>query len=206
LVQPGRIDDLAPAAGPFRNLLVLDDDPPRSATTGQTGPGPTVRAVLVCPDCGVSRRLPELGDACASDCGCGRRDRLEPDRLRSRVRPACPLCGAPDLYARRYLPSGIGLAVVLAGFLASTIFWYFYRPVLALGALGVTALIDLAAYHVVPSCAICYRCGSRYFGQDWGRLRGFDLAVRERYRQERLRGRPAGAAAAPASESPPGSP
>jgi hypothetical protein len=103
---------------------------------------------------------------------------------------ACPLCATGDLYSQKDFPQGLGLAIVVAGFAVSTVFWYYDRPVPALGVLLVSALADMALFYLVPDVTICYRCLSQYRGEGsnpGGRYHPFDLAVGERYRQERLR-------------------
>ena len=102
----------------------------------------------------------------------------------------CPLCATEDLYLQKDFPQGMGLAIVILGFVISTIFWYYDRPVPALGILLISALADMALFYLVPDVTICYRCLSQYRGvgsHPSGRFRPFDLAVGERYRQERMR-------------------
>ena len=53
-----------------------------------------------------------------------------------------------------------------------------------------SALLDLLVYYRVPDVTICYRCLSQVRGEGAnpeGRFKPFDLAVGERYRQERIR-------------------
>jgi hypothetical protein len=114
---------------------------------------------------------------------------------------ACPLCATDDLYVRKDFPQGLGLAIVVAGFLASTVYWYYERPLPALAILLASALLDMALYYLVADVTICYRCQCQTRGEGSNpgqRYLPFDLAVGERYRQERLRveqlrGRPSSA-------------
>ena len=79
---------------------------------------------------------------------------------------------------------------VLAGFVTSTVFWYYYMPVWALGSLLATAALDVLLYYLVPDVTICYRCLAQHRGPGThpdGRFAPFDLGIGERYRQERLR-------------------
>lgn len=102
----------------------------------------------------------------------------------------CPCCGSADLYVRKDFPQGLGLLIVVAGCVVSTVFWYYERPTAALLILLAWALVDMALYFRVPDVTICYRCESQLRGPGSnpdGRLRTFDLAIGERYRQERLR-------------------
>lgn len=144
-----------------------------------------------CPRChavgGVEPALPGAAAACAS---CGESRTLRADAFQGDALRACPLCATEDLYIQKDFPQGLGLAIVVAGFVVSTVFWYYDRPVPALGVLLVSALVDMALYYMVPDVTICYRCLSQLRGagaNPRGRVRPFDLAVGERYRQERLR-------------------
>ncbi len=125
-----------------------------------------------CPACGASRELARV----AFDEGGGL--------------AACVRCSTADLYIQKDFPHGLGLGIVGAGFAGSTIFWYYYMPAWALAVLLATAGLDLLLYYLVPDVTICYRCLSQFRGpgsNPGGRFAPFDLAVGERYRQERLR-------------------
>lgn len=144
---------------------------PRCQTVGGAAPVEALSEVR-CAACGESRGL--------------RPGAIDPDgALR-----ACPLCATEDLYLQKDFPQGLGLVIVIAGFVASTVFWYYDRPVPALAILLASALADMVLFYVVPDVTICYRCLSQYRGagaNPGGRVGRFDLAVGERYRQERMR-------------------
>ena len=125
-----------------------------------------------CPACGATR---ELARAAFDDSG---------------GLAACARCATADLYIQKDFPHNLGLGIVGAGFAASTVFWYYYMPVAALAVLLATAGLDLLLYYLVPDVTICYRCLSQFRGpgsNPAGRFAPFDLAVGERYRQERMR-------------------
>jgi hypothetical protein len=145
-----------------------------------------------CPDClavGSVEAVGPGGTASCRACGCARDLRAE--SLDAEGLRACPLCATEDLYVQNDFPQGLGLAVVIAGFVVSTAFWYYDRPLPALGVLLASALADMALFYLVPDVTICYRCLSQYRGEGANpggiRFKPFDLAVGERYRQERLR-------------------
>lgn len=144
-----------------------------------------------CPACGRVGELRPVESAAAASCtGCGHVRELRTEAIEDGGLRACPWCATEDLYAQKDFPHGLGLAIVVAGFVTSTVFWYFYMHILALAALLATAGLDLALYYLVPDVTICYRCLSQYRGpgaNPGGRFGPFDLAVGERYRQERLR-------------------
>lgn len=141
-----------------------------------------------CHTVGNVKRIEPDGRA---DCrGCGMSRPLRSEAIGDDGLVACPLCATEDLYVQKDFPQGLGLAIVIAGFVVSTVFWYQDRPVPALLVLLVSALADMALFYLVPDVTICYRCLSQCRGElsnPGGRFKAFDLAVGERYRQERLR-------------------
>lgn len=144
-----------------------------------------------CPKCGAVGSLSPVepgGSASCADCQDTRR--LRPEAIDSEGLLACPLCATEDLYLQKDFPQGLGLAIVALAIVVSTIFWYQDRPIPAIGVLILSALVDMALYHWVGDVTICYRCLSQYRGagsNPGGRFLPFDLAIGERYRQERLR-------------------
>jgi hypothetical protein len=85
-------------------------------------------------------------------------------------------------------PHRLGLAIVFSGIFLSCVAWAnFWGPV-ALGVLMATAVLDLCLYYLVGNALVCYRCLAQYRGIPIGsRHLAFDLAIGERYRQERMR-------------------
>jgi hypothetical protein len=160
-----------------------------------------------CPGCGAVGSVPDVARAASVACRCGRTRALHAEAFDDRGLAACPWCATPDLYLQKDFPHGLGLAIVLVGFVVSTMFWYVYRPVAATAVLLATAALDLVLYYLVSDVTICYRCLGQYRGpgaNPGGRFAPFDLAIGERYRQERLRveelrGRPGTAGPAPPS-------
>ena len=102
----------------------------------------------------------------------------------------CPLCTTADLYIQKDFPKGLGLFIVLVGFAISTVFWYYEMPILTYLVLIISIALDFVLYYKVPDVTICYRCLSQFRGPGSnapGRFKPFDLAIGERYRQERMR-------------------
>lgn len=146
---------------------------------------------FLCSECGVVNQVLSLEAAergICSQCRAGRllrRELVEDGQLR-----VCPWCATSDLYVQKDFPQGLGLFVVIVGFVISTIFWYFERPLFTYLVLLVSALLDMLLYYWVPDVTICYRCLSQIRGagsNPENHFHPFDLAVGERYRQERLR-------------------
>jgi hypothetical protein len=144
-----------------------------------------------CAGCHAVGRVAAVESQAEARCeGCQSHRELRRDAFEAQELRACPLCGTEDLYLQKDFPQGFGLTIVVVGFVISTVFWYRDEPLPALGVLLLSALADMALYYLVPDVTICYRCLSQYRGAGTnpeGRFRGFDLAVGERYRQERIR-------------------
>ncbi len=167
-----------------------------------------------CPECRTVGRVPALETAAQAACGsCGRGRPLRGAATDEGALAFCPLCATEDLYVQKDFPQGLGLAIVIVGFAISTYYWYLDRPIPALGILLASALADMVLFRLVPNVTICYRCLSQVRGEGSNRdkrFKPFDLAVGERYRQERLRieqlraeGRMSPAPSGTESESPP---
>jgi hypothetical protein len=159
-----------------------------------------------CSSCGTVGRIADIQSTTTASCqGCGQTRTLFTGAVIDGNLAACPLCATEDLYRQKDFPRALGLAIVIAGFVVSTVFWAYYMPIAATAVLLVTAALDLVLYYVVPDLTICYRCLSqcRGAGSNVGdRFAPFDLAIGERYRQERIRVeqlRQAGASADPVS-------
>jgi uncharacterized paraquat-inducible protein A len=144
-----------------------------------------------CPKCGVAVEVPSVESTAMLSCpGCGWTRSVDRPANPDGQLAACAVCATDELYIQKDFPHILGLAIVVAGFAVSTVFWAYYLPIAALLVLLLTAALDLVLYYLVPDVTICYRCLSQYRGQGanpQGRFAPFDLAIGERYRQERLR-------------------
>ena len=96
----------------------------------------------------------------------------------------CLVCPSTELYARKDFPQRLGVALVVIGFVGSSIAWANYQVLWTFAILFATALIDLALYIVMGESLTCYRCHAQYRGfEEIERHGGFDLETHERYRQ-----------------------
>jgi hypothetical protein len=96
----------------------------------------------------------------------------------------CLVCPSRDLYARKDFPQRLGVALVILGFVGSSIAWANYHVLWTFAILFVTALVDLLLYIVMGESLTCYRCSAQYRGfEEIERHGGFDLETHERYRQ-----------------------
>ena len=144
-----------------------------------------------CRACGAVDLVPSVETAPGLVCAACHAERpIAPAAFDGGNLAACACCGTTDLYRQKDFPQALGLAIVIVGFAVSTVFWYYERPLWTYAILLGSALLDLVLYYKVPDVTICYRCLAQYRGlgaNPGGVFRHFDLAVGERYRQERLR-------------------
>ena len=144
-----------------------------------------------CPKCGAVGSVEAVEKSTEAICrGCSEPHTLRPGALEDGALKTCAWCGSDDLYLQKDFPQGLGLAIVIVGFAISTVFWYYEMPIPAYLVLLASALLDMVLYYWVPDVTICYRCLGQYRGRGAspvGRFQAFDLAIGERYRQERLR-------------------
>jgi len=144
-----------------------------------------------CRKCGAVDRVPAVESSSTLTCPrCGEARPVAASAFDGDGLHACACCDAEDLYTQKDFPQGLGLAIVVVGFVISTVFWYYERPLWTYAILLGSALLDMVLYDRVPSVTICYRCLAQYRGagsSPAAKFRFFDLAVGERYRQERIR-------------------
>jgi hypothetical protein len=96
----------------------------------------------------------------------------------------CLVCRSQDLFVRKDFPQRLGVTIVVLGFIASSVAWYYYRILLTFGILFATAAIDVLLYAVVGEALVCYRCKAHYRGvANLSDHAAFDLETHERYRQ-----------------------
>lgn len=150
-----------------------------------------IELTFACPTCGSVGRIDDVEAVGSVACpACGRARPAAEGAIREGRLDACAACATEDLYLQKDFPHGLGLAIVIVGFAASTAFWFYYMPVASLAVLMMTAALDVALFYLVPDVTICYRCLAQFRGPGTnpeGRFPPFDLAIGERYRQERLR-------------------
>jgi hypothetical protein len=144
-----------------------------------------------CKQCGVVGHVSPLEETSEAACRhCGTARPIDRQGCAGGELEFCPLCMTADLYIQKDFPTGLGLFIVLVGFAISTVFWYYEMPIWTYLVLIISIAIDFVLYYKVPDVTICYRCLSQYRGPGanaQGRKKPFDLAIGERYRQERIR-------------------
>jgi hypothetical protein len=138
-----------------------------------------------CPACHESVREEITGSSPALECPqCHRQIAIPVDAIEGTRLKRCLVCPSVDLYARKDFPQRLGVALVVLGFVGSSIAWANYLVFWTFAILFATALIDLLLYVFMGESLTCYRCGAQYRGCDEIELHGgFDLETHERYRQ-----------------------
>ena len=159
-----------------------------SASSVQLTHGKPVSVTFCCPRCQCTNRL----DVAASDVvrcdSCGWERAASPDNFSGDKPVRCLACGCDDLWRQKNFSPRIGLLMVGAAILLSTIAYALWQPVLALVILMGFALVDALLYLFMQDVSVCYRCAARHAGFELADAHHtFDLEVAERYRQERLR-------------------
>jgi hypothetical protein len=151
----------------------------------------SMELTFACPSCGLVGQVPGLESADRAVCRrCGTSRPLHEEAIVDGRLGACPCCLGSDLYIQKDFPQALGLAVVVTQFAVSTIFWYYERVLATFSVLIGSAVLDWALYPRVPDLTVCYRCSCQVRGvgsNPDGRFQPFDLAIGERYRQERIR-------------------
>ena len=100
----------------------------------------------------------------------------------------CLVCPSQELFVRKDFPQRLGVAIVVAGFAASSVTWYFHQVLATFGILFGTALLDVILYLVMGNVLECYRCHAEYRGiAQLETHQAFDLEIHERYRQAAAR-------------------
>jgi hypothetical protein len=142
---------------------------------------------LFCPTCDTPGSV-TVPSATEWQCpGCDHLVRLH-DTAADPAVPACAVCGNAELYKKKDFPHGLGMAVLVAALVASTVTYWHYNKVLTWAILLGSAAFDGLLYLWVKDAVVCYRCGAHHRGIVAGEAHHpFELTIHERYRQERLR-------------------
>jgi hypothetical protein len=146
-----------------------------------------VNTSFSCPQCGSPARLPLPAPAewVCPDCG-QHLPLAAPDPGPGLER--CAVCGNHELYKKKDFPHGLGMTILVAACLASTVAYYLYNAWWTWAILIGSAAFDGLLYLWVKDAIVCYRCDAHFRRVPPApRFQPFELGVHERYRQERLR-------------------
>lgn len=142
-----------------------------------------------CPKCDTAVRSYADLDAGQMNCpACGVAIEFPAGGIKDGQLHKCLVCPCQDLFLRKDFPQRVGVTIVVIGFAASCVAWYFYNVWLTFALLFGCAAIDLLLYFSVGEVLTCYRCGALYRGMsDLKNHRPFDLETHERFRQQAAR-------------------
>lgn len=145
-----------------------------------------------CPACHQSAREQISASSTTLDCpNCHQQITIPAKAISGGRIHRCLVCPSTELYARKDFPQRLGVALVVLGFVGSSIAWAKYQVFWTFAILFATALVDLVLYIVMGESLTCYRCGAQYRGfEDIELHGGFDLETHERYRQLAARMKP----------------
>src|SRR5688572_3050643 len=100
-----------------------------------------------CPACQRAARSPIAADASCIDCPhCGQHIKVPAGAIAAGQVHRCLVCPSTELYARKDFPQRLGVALVIAGFIGSSIAWANYQVLWSFAILFGTALVDLILY------------------------------------------------------------
>ncbi len=141
-----------------------------------------------CPRCGETGRAAIAPEASAVTCPhCQQELRPSGDPWQAGRLRRCLICPSTDLFVRKDFPQRLGVWLVVIGFVASSVAWYYEHLWWTFAILFATAFIDLALYLIVGNSLTCYRCHAEYRDLDMSEHGAFELTTHEKYRQQAAR-------------------
>ena len=100
----------------------------------------------------------------------------------------CLICPCRELYVRKDFSQTVGVGIVAAGMIISSIFWFYRMPFWTYATLFASALLDVVLYVTVGNVLQCYQCQAQYRGlKALEEHEGFDLEIHEKHRQQQIR-------------------
>lgn len=100
----------------------------------------------------------------------------------------CAICGNGELYKKKNFPHWLGLTILTVACVSFLALMGQHEPYWAWAVLLGSAAFDGLLYLAVGDAVVCYRCGAQYSGAPPKvQHKPFELAVHERYRQEKIR-------------------
>lgn len=142
--------------------------------------------VYRCPDCEATVSVTLPNDARELVCSACQKVREIPAAAwQGEKLQRCLVCPCDDVFVRKDFSQNLGVAIVVCGFVVSSLFWYYRLPIGAYATLFATALLDFGLYLVCGNLLECYRCHAQY--RDVPGLETyepFDLETHERHRQQ----------------------
>lgn len=120
--------------------------------------------ISYCDDCLKATRFDSKappGEVVCAKCGGRRAVAMTESVSAKNVVDRCVLCGCGHLYIEKDFNGYVGFGIIVAAIVGSGILWA-RNVYLAVGVLGVAALVDLAVWLVSSERTVCYRCVATY--------------------------------------------
>ena len=148
-----------------------------------------MKICFACPNCQAPQTLenPATPDWQCSVCG-QTRNLTPPDLSTGKPIEHCVACSNHQLYRQKNFPQWLGLSILAVACASFFILQGLYMPRPAWIILLGSALFDGIMYLLVGDVIVCYRCQAKHYGLPRSKSYDpFELAIAEKYRQERLR-------------------
>ncbi len=148
-----------------------------------------MQVTYACPHCAASQCAEVVTGAIEMVCSaCGQRLAIPDGAWADGEVRRCLVCPSHDLFIRKDFPQRWGVAIVVAGFAASSVAWHYYYTMLTFGILFAVALADVVLFLFVGNSLMCYRCAAEYRGLAGTERHGpFELETHEKHRQQQAR-------------------
>ena len=148
-----------------------------------------MNVTFACSKCDMTGRVELDADAHQMECPhCQAHWAIPQDALAGEAISRCLACPGRELFLRKDFPQRVGVSIVVFGFAASCVSWYFHQVYATFAILFATALVDVILYMLVGNVLECYRCGAQYRGLAALRqYQPFNLETYERHRQQQAR-------------------
>ena len=144
-----------------------------------------MNVTFACPSCD---RPASLSAAQAVDWQCPACDHRLHLNAADAALPLCVVCGNHEVYKKKDFPHWLGMTILIAALILSTVTYYSYEKWWSWSFLIGSAIIDGVMYLMVGDALVCYRCEAHYRGfKTTDAHQPFEITIGERYRQEQIR-------------------
>ncbi len=148
-----------------------------------------MNVTFACPECDQTSRLdiePATRQVVCASCQHAIPASLPADPAQPLSR--CLICGCNELFIRKNFSQRLGLTIVVAAMVLSSIAWGLHWRYTTYGILFAAALIDVILYFSVGNLLQCYRCRAEYRGlPELDQGEPFNLETHEKFRQQAAR-------------------
>ncbi|MBI3823069.1 MAG: hypothetical protein HY289_10380 [Planctomycetes bacterium] len=144
-----------------------------------------MKVTFVCPACEQPATVPVDH---AADWQCPACEHRLQHQAGESTLPICVICGNHELYKKKDFPHWLGMTILVAALILSTLTYYAYEKWWSWMFLIGSAIIDGVMYLLVGDVIVCYRCEAHHRGfTTTAAHEPFEITIGERYRQERIR-------------------